>query len=67
MKNILQKFYDLGGVFFISLICLGLILYFSGYFSNYQIIWITILVIIGWLIYIYRYLEEEKLNNENNK
>jgi uncharacterized membrane protein YjjP (DUF1212 family) len=64
IKKILEKLNEWGAIFFVGLLFIGIILYFQGYFNQLQIIWIAIFIIISWLIYIYRYLEEEAINKE---
>lgn len=64
MKKIFSKILEFGGLLFISLIFIGIFLYFLGYFNKLQFFWIIIFLVIAWLIYIYRYLEEEYLNKK---
>ncbi|MCS7184171.1 MAG: hypothetical protein NZ866_02385 [Patescibacteria group bacterium] len=67
IKKNIENLSEWGAIFFISLIFIGLLLYFFGYFNKLQFFWIVIFIILGWLIYIYRYYEEVHLNKDNKR
>jgi hypothetical protein len=58
IKSYIYKFDDLAGFFFLPLIILSLVLFYFEYFNLLQFIWIEIFLIIGWLVYIYRYFKD---------
>jgi hypothetical protein len=58
IKGYIYKFDDLAGFFFLPLIILSLVLFYFEYFNLLQFIWIEIFLIIGWLVYIYRYFKD---------
>jgi hypothetical protein len=60
IKSYIYKFDDLAGFFFLPLIILSLVLFYFEYFNLLQFIWIEIFLIIGWLVYIYRYFKDSQ-------
>ncbi|GIW66094.1 MAG: hypothetical protein KatS3mg094_613 [Candidatus Parcubacteria bacterium] len=66
IKIIYEKLAEWGVIIFVGLIFIAILLYFLNYFNNLQLLWIVIFVVLGWLIYIYRYLEEEHFNKKEN-
>mgnify|MGYP001061526535 CR=1 FL=1 len=58
VKNFIYKFDELAGFFFLPLIILTLILFYFKYFNILQFIWVELFIIIGWLIYIYRFYND---------